>query len=133
MPQAEVEKILGSTVKSAELSRVTEGTATTAAFSTCTYKLENNQQIEFFARRSPVPDNTLEAWQKLYDTMKSFGALTDVAEVGDKAFWAGKMKQLHVFAGENIYIYISANNFKTEAEAKTKSIEFARQSLQKLL
>jgi hypothetical protein len=131
--RAEVEKILGQSVTSADSGRVMEGTETTAATSQCSYQTASAQTIELFIRRSPVADNTPEAIQKVRDTMKDITQKEplDVTNTGDQAFWTAS-KQLHVFAQGNIYLYISMLNFKDEAAAKTKAIELARQALTRL-
>jgi hypothetical protein len=130
LPKTEVEKIIGDGIKSANLSRVTEGTQATAAFSQCTYTANGGQIVEFFARRSPINDNTTEAIQKSRDTMKGFGKLEDVSGIGKTAFWIGSsMNQLHVFEGENIYLYFTMRGSKTEAEAKAKATELAKQAI----
>jgi len=133
LAKGEVERVIGETVKSADLSRVTEGTDSTAAFSQCTYKTASGRTIEFFARRSPVPDNTPDAIQKSRETMKGFSKLEDVSGVGKTAFWVGgPINQLHVFEGENIYLYLAMRGLKAEAEAQTKAVELARQALNNL-
>jgi hypothetical protein len=133
LPKGEVETVIGEAVKSADLSRVTEGTESTAAFSQCTYKTASGRTIEFFARRSPVPDNTPDAIQKSRETMKGFGKLEDISGVGKNAFWVGgSINQLHVFEGENIYLYLTMRGSKAEAEAQTKAVELARQALNNL-
>ena len=126
LPKAEAERILGRTVKSAELSRVAEGTEATAAFSQCTYQTTGGQIVEFFARRSPAPDNTPGAIEKLRDAMKSLGKMEDVGGVGETAFWISGINQLHVFEGEKIYLYLTMRNFKSADEARAKSVELAR-------
>lgn len=134
LPKAEVERILGQVVTSANLSRAAEGTNTTAALSECTYQIADGQTIEFFARRSPVADNTPEAIQQVRETMKKVTQkeVENVNGVGDAAFWVPVVNQLHVFAGGNIYFYLTMRGFKNVNEAKAKSIELARQALNSL-
>ena len=132
LPKAEVEKVIGETVKSANLSRVTEGTESTAAFSQCTYTTDSGNSVEFFARRSPVADNTSEAIQKSREMMKVTlkKNLEDITGLGKSAYWIGSpTNQLHVFAGENIYVYLTMRGAKIEAEAKAKAIQLAHQSI----
>jgi hypothetical protein len=133
LSKAEVEKILGQMISSADSGRVMEGTETTAAFSQCSYKTASAQTVELFARRSPVADNTPEAIQRVRDTMKDITLKTplEVAGIGDAAFWTAS-HQLHVFAQGNLYFYVSMMNFKDEANAKAKAIELARQALSNL-
>jgi hypothetical protein len=132
LSKTEVEKILGQTVESVGASRMTEGTDATAAASQCSYRTTSAQTVEFFARRSPVADNTPEAIQRVRDTLKDITQKTplDVAGVGDAAFWTTS-RQLHVFTQGNLYFYVSMMNFKDEADAKAKAIELTRQVLAK--
>jgi hypothetical protein len=132
LPKADVEKVIGEMVKSANLSRVTEGTEATAAFSQCTYTTDSGNSVEFFARRSPINDNTPEAIQKAKDTMKDFAkkGLEDLTGLGKTAYWVGSpINQLHVFAGENIYVYFTMRGIKTEPEAKAKAIQLAHRAI----
>ncbi len=124
LSKAEVERALGQAVKSSDLSQVTEGTAETAAFSQCTYRLDENQLVGLFVRRSPVADNTPEAIERTRRTIREMTGsdITNVSGVGDHAFWS-RNKQLHVFAGENLYLYVTMMNFKDEAQAKAKATE----------
>lgn len=130
LPKADVEKILGQSVNSANLSRQVGGTAETAALSMCTYQTAGGQTIEFFARRSPVADNTHEAIQQVRDTMKKVTQkdVEKISDLGKEAFWVSVVNQLHVFQGENVYFYVTMRNFKDAGEAKAKSIELARQA-----
>lgn len=64
--------------------------------------------------------------------MSGVGKPEDVSGIGDTAFWVSKINQLHVFAGENIYVYFTMRNFKDTGEAKAKSVELARQALSTL-
>lgn len=134
LPKAEVERILGQVVTSANLSRAAEGSNTTAALSECTYQTANGQTIEFFARRSPVADNTPEAIQQVRETMKKVTQkeVENAVGVGDTAFWVPVVNQLHVFAGGNIYLYFTMRGFKNVGEAKAKSVELARQAVNSL-
>lgn len=131
VPKSAVETILGQKVQSADLVREMEGTSGTAAFSECRYQLDARQMITLSARRSPVADNTPEAIKQVRDTMKEMTGkeATDVAGLGDTAFWFGGTRQLHVFHGGNIYLYVTMMNFKDEAQAKEKATELARQAL----
>lgn len=135
LPKEEVEKILGQKVNSANLSRAVEGTGATAALSQCTYQIAGGQTIEFFARRSPIADNTPEAIREVRETMKkvTLKDVEDVSGVGKTAFWAPVVNQLHVFAGENIYLFLTMRNFKNAEEAKTKSAELAHRAIGALL
>lgn len=134
LPKSEVEKILGRPLTSANLSKSVEGNMTTAALSQCTFQTNDGQTIEFFARRSPVADNTPEAIQQVRDTMKKVTQkeVEDVGGVGDTAFWVPVVNQLHVFAGGKIYFYFTMREFKNVSEARAKSIELARQALNSL-
>jgi hypothetical protein len=125
-----VEKVLGQTVESTSASRLAEGTDQTAAASQCSYRTTSAQTVEFFARRSPVANNTLEAIGRVRNTLKDITQKepVDVAGLGDKAFWTAS-RQLHVFAQGNLYFYVSMMNFKDEADAKAKATELARQAL----
>jgi hypothetical protein len=131
LPKEEVERILGQAVESANLSRAAEGTATVAALSQCTYQTTGGQTIEFFARRSPTADNTPEEIEEVRETMKrvTLKEVEEISGVGSTAFWVPLISQLHVFAGENIYLFFTMKNFKETDEAKTKSVEMARQAL----
>lgn len=134
LPKTEVEKILGQPVSSANLSRAVEATEKTAALSECTYQTANNQKIEFFARRSPVGDNTPEAVQQVRETMKKVTRkeVENVNDVGAAAFWVPAVNQLHVFVGDNVYLYFTMRDFKNESEAKAKAVELARQAINSL-
>lgn len=132
LPKEVVETVLGQSAQSAQVVRATEGTANTAAFSECRYQLDARQMITFSARRSPVADNTPEAIKQVRDTMKEVSGkeAIDVAGLGDTAFWTGGTKQLHVFKGGNIYLYVTMMTYKAdEQQAKDKAIELARRAL----
>jgi len=107
LPKEKVAAITGTKVDSATLSRVTPGTAETASFSNCTYSFAGGGTLDFFARQSPVDDNTPEAIQRTKQGLiENMGAkLTDVPGLGAAAFSAEQMHQLHVFIGGNRYIY----------------------------
>jgi hypothetical protein len=130
LSKANVEKVLGQAIESVNASRVSEGTDATAAASQCSYKIAAAQTVEFFARRSPIADNTPEAIGRVRDTLKDITQKepVDVAGLGDTAFWTAS-RQLHVFAQGNLYFYVSMMNFKDEADAKAKATELARQAL----
>ena len=134
LPKADVEKIIGQAIASADLSRLTEGTIERAAFSQCDYRTAGGQTGQLFVRRSPTDDNSAEAIEKTRRMQKEmFGKEpADVSGVGSAAFWTEKPKQLHVFAGENIYLYVTMMNFKDGSEAQTKAVEIARQALSNL-
>ena len=133
LSKADVEKIIGQPVNSADLSRATEGTSATAAFSQCSYQTSSGQTVELFARRSPVADNTPESIARLRETMKDVTGkeLVEVAGVGETAFWTAN-KQLHVFTGGNVYVYVTMMGLKDDAAAKTAAIELARRALSNL-
>lgn len=107
LPKEKVAAITGAKVESATLSRVTPGTAETASFSNCTYSFAGGGTLDFFARQSPVNDNTPEAIQRTKQGLiENMGAkLTDVPGLGTAAFSDDQMHQLHVFIGGNRYIY----------------------------
>lgn len=133
LSKVDVEKIIGQSVNSADLSRATEGTGTMAAFSQCSYQTSSGQTIELFVRRSPVADNTPESIAQLRETMKAVSNKepVEVAEVGSTAFWTAS-KQLHVFAGSNVYLYVTMMGFKDDSAAKASATGLARQALSKL-
>lgn len=103
LPKEKVGAITGLKVDSATLSRVTPGTAETAGFSQCSYGFAGGGSVEFFARQSPVDDNTPEAIQQ---TRQNVGPdPRDVPGLGTAAFSVETMHQLHVFFAGNRYIY----------------------------
>ena len=133
LSKAEVEQTLKQSVTSVDPERASEGSADTAASSQCSYKTVASQTVELFARRSPVADNSAEAIQRVRDTMKEITQKepAEVKGLGDTAFWTAG-RQLHVFAGGNLYFYVSMMNFKDEADARAKAAELARLALAKL-
>lgn len=107
LPKEKVAEIAGVQVDDAALSRVTQGTAETAGFSQCTYNFAGGGTIDFFARRSPVDDNSPEAIQRTKQGLvENIGAkVSDIPGLGIAAFSAEPMSQLHVFFGGSRYIY----------------------------
>jgi hypothetical protein len=107
LPREQVAKVTGLKVESATLSRVTPATADTAGFSNCTYAFTGGGSLDFFARQSPVDDNTPEAIQRTKQGLiDNLGAKpVDVPNLGTAAFSVAQMHQLHVFIGTNRYIY----------------------------
>ncbi|MEP9358202.1 hypothetical protein [Sphingomonas sp. KR3-1] len=103
LPKEKVAQVTGLAVTDAALSRVNPATAGTASFSQCTYSLAGGGSIDFFARQSPIDDNTPDAIQR---TRQSVGANpVDVPGLGTAAFSVEAMHQLHVFIGGDKYIY----------------------------
>jgi len=111
LPKDKVASAFGATVSETQLSMVTPGTAETAAFSQCTYSFDAGAMVTFFARQSPVPDNTAEAIartkQGLIDNLGA--TIEPVTGLGKDAFWTDNMNQLHVFAGEDRYFFFTSS------------------------
>lgn len=107
LPKEKVAEIAGVKVESATLSRATPGTDATAAFSQCGYAFADGATLDFFARQSPIDDNTPEAIQRTRQGMiDNLGATpVDVPGLGTAAFRIEQMHQLHVFWNGNRYIY----------------------------
>lgn len=107
LPKEKVAAIVGTPVTSAALSRVTPATADTAGYSNCTYGFAGGATLDFFARQSPIDDDTPEAIQRTKQAMiENMGAKpVDVPGLGTAAFSIAQMHQLHVFIGGNRYIY----------------------------
>jgi len=94
-------KVAGST-----LSSVTQPTATLPGFSACTYRFAQGGTLGFYARRSPAPDTPETIAQIRKAVIDGMGAKTaDVTGLGTSAFSAQPMEQLHVFFGEDKYVY----------------------------
>lgn len=112
LPREKVAEIAGAKVESATLSRVTPGTAGTAAFSQCSYAFAGGATLDFFARQSPVDDNTPDAIQRTKQGMiDNLGAKpVDIAGLGTAAFSVEQMHQLHVFWNGNRYLYFMSMN-----------------------
>jgi len=108
LPKEKVASITGLQVTDAALSRVTPATADTAGFSQCSYSFTGGGSLDFFARQSPVDDNTPEAIQRTRDNMG--GKPVDVPGLGTAAFSIEQMHQLHVFLGGNRYFYFMSMN-----------------------
>ncbi len=110
LPGDKVSAAFGEVVSGAELGMVAPGTAETAAFSQCTYRFASGAMVTFFARQSPVPDNTTEAMQRTKDALvDNLGATIEpVPGLGKDAFWTDQMNQLHVFIGEDRYIFFTS-------------------------
>jgi hypothetical protein len=107
LPKEKVAEVTGLKVDSATLSRVIPATADTAGFSSCSYGFAGGGSLDFFARKSPVADNTPEAIQRTKQGMiDNLGAKpVDVPGLGAAAFSVEQMHQLHVFIGGDRYIY----------------------------
>lgn len=107
LPGEKVAEIVGAAVESATLGTVVQPGAGTAGFSTCNYSFAGGGTLAFFARQSPVDDNTPEAIartkKELADAMGA--QIVDVPGLGTAAFSAEQMHQLHVFFAGNRYIY----------------------------
>lgn len=109
LDKAVVAEVMGARVTSAELGRVTGGTRQMAAFSECTYHLADGRRFSFFARKSPVLDNTPDALAqaKLAAALYAEVPPQDVPGVGRAAFWLHDVNQLQFFLGEDRYAYVS--------------------------
>lgn len=107
LPKEKVAQVTGLQVTGAELSRVTPAAQGTASFSQCTYSFAGGASLDFFARQSPIDDNTPDAIQrtKQAQTEMMGGKIVDVPGLGTAAFTVDKMHQLHVFIGGSRYIY----------------------------
>jgi hypothetical protein len=107
LPKEKVAALTGLQVSEATLSRVTPATSDSAAFSQCSYSFAGGGTLDFFARQSPIDDNTPEAIQRTRQGMTdNMGAKTsDVAGLGEAAFAVDQMHQLHIFFAGNRYIY----------------------------
>ncbi|MDG2535603.1 hypothetical protein P6144_18220 [Sphingomonas sp. HITSZ_GF] len=107
LPADKVTAVTGLKVDSANLGTVVEPGEGTAGFSTCNYSFAGGGTLAFFARQSPVDDNTPEAIartrKELTDNMGA--TIVDVPGLGTAAFSAEQMHQLHVFFAGNRYIY----------------------------
>jgi hypothetical protein len=116
LPKAKVEAISGLKIESEKLSAVTPPTDTTPGFSTCTYNLSQGGTIGFYARQTPGSGNTPElitlTRKALIDGMGA--TVTDISGIGSSAFTAQPMDQLHVFFGNDKYIYFMSNGVKAE-------------------
>jgi hypothetical protein len=106
LPKDKVAEVAGLKVDTAALGPTVKQGETTAGFSTCNYSFAGGGTLTFFARQSPVDDNTPEAIARTKSTIADGGAkVIDVPDLGAAAFSAEQMHQLHVFIGANRYIY----------------------------
>ncbi len=106
LPREKVGAITGLKVEKSTLSSVNQPTATSPAFSACTYSFAAGGTLGFFARRSPESDTPETVAQTRKALIDGMGAKTaDVAGIGTTAFSARPMDQLHVFFGDDKYIY----------------------------
>jgi hypothetical protein len=128
LPKEVVEEAVGQPVTGTQLSRASAGTADTAAMSQCTYSFAGGKSLDFFARRSPVPDNNDAAMKQTRDSMtEAMGvAAEEVPNLGKNAFWVSRGNQLHVFIGEDRYIYFMAMNAPAGADLKAAELALAR-------
>ncbi|WP_066646642.1 MULTISPECIES: DUF3558 domain-containing protein [Sphingomonas] len=110
LPKEKVAAIAKAPVLSATLDRVTKATSTTAGFSQCTYDFGGGVNIVFFARQSPIDDNSDTAMQSVHDTIAGIGGakVEEVPGLGKRAFQTDAMHQLHVFQGGNRYFYFTS-------------------------
>jgi hypothetical protein len=104
-----VAEVMGSEVKSAEVSTVTAPTDATAGFSNCTYTLANGLTPQFFARWSPTPDSTPAAAE---ETVKQAADLLGktpekVAGLKSPAWWVSGTNQLHIFPDAQRYVFFT--------------------------
>ncbi|MBO9714866.1 hypothetical protein [Sphingomonas sp.] len=107
LPKEKVAEVVGLKVTSAKLDRVTKLTQDSAGFSTCTYEFAGGGSLDFFARQSPVNDNTLTAIENTKQGLvANMGAkITELPDLGNGSFSAEPGAQLHVFRGGNRYFY----------------------------
>lgn len=126
LPKEKVAAVAGVAVTGAELRAVTEPTATTAGFSTCSYSFADGGTLDFFTRQAPTEDNTPDAIQQSRQSLiDNMGAkVTDVPGLGTAAFEADKMQQLHVFFGGNRYFF-----FMTPKPPKARPIAEVERAL----
>ncbi len=107
LPKEKVAEIAGTKVESATLGTVVQPGEGTAGFSTCNYSFAGGGTLAFFARQSPIDDNTPEAVartkKELADAMGA--KIVDVPGLGTAAFSTEQMHQLHVFFAGNRYLY----------------------------
>jgi hypothetical protein len=107
LPKEKVAEIAGASVERATLGTVVQPGEGTAGFSTCNYSFAGGGTLAFFARQSPVDDNTPDAVartkRELADTMGA--VIVEVPDLGTTAFSTEQMHQLHVFFAGNRYIY----------------------------
>lgn len=127
LDKAVVADATGSAVESAKLERVTAATSATAGFSQCSYVLADGRKVEFFARKSPIADNTPEAIDQAKNSIAIFTPESpeDVSGVGKAAFWVPMLGQLQFFIGEDRYGFINMPG-NDKAKARDAAITLAR-------
>jgi hypothetical protein len=126
--KADVEAVLGASVKAPAHGTEVEGDAQTATISECRYAPGSEASAKsatVFVRRSPVGDNTPAAIASVRDTVKEMAGADPqtIPGIGDTAFWGGQRAGLHVFKGGNWYLIIRVDGFDDDAAMdKTKAL-----------
>lgn len=128
LPAEAVAETVGRPVERAEVRSAELGSERMATNSTCNYRFGAGKSIDFFARRSPAAENDDATMKQTRDAVASTGggAVEDVAGLGKHAFWIERSRQLHVFIGEDRYIYFTAFRPPDGVDIKQAMINLAR-------
>lgn len=115
-----------SAVTSTELNTVVEGTASTAAFSMCTFQLANGGKLTLLTREAPDADASDVAIEAARTGGGTLPAASDVPGLGKAGLWSDQTKGLQVFLDGKRYVTINYFGLPASADIKTMSIAVAR-------
>ena len=116
----------GSAVTSAELTTVVQGTASTAAFSMCTFQLAHGGRLMLLTREAPNADATAAAIEAARTSGGTMPAAIDVQGLGKAGLWSDQLKGLQVFLDDRRYATINYFGMPAGADLKAMSIAVVR-------
>lgn len=109
---------LGDTVAETSLAFVHQPTASEAATSECTYRLEGGGTATLMARRSPIADNTPEVIAQTRkateSAMRAFSdkSVEDIPGLGKAAFFVPGINQMNVFLDSERFVILTLGSVR---------------------